>query len=334
MKRATNLIPEIADWDNLRYAFWRAAKGKVAKPEVQVYRACLDRELSGLRKQILLGEVQVGDYRYFRIRDPKPREICACVFREQVLHHALMHICHTYFERKQIYDSYASRPKKGTHAAVKRAKYFSHRYSWYLKLDVRKFFASISHPLLNQQLAFLFKEPRLLAIYDQIIGSYTPKPNTGLPIGNLTSQYFANHYLSGLDHMIKEELKVKGYVRYMDDMVLWADRKSTLKEKLSQIEAYLSEKLALHLKPPILGRSRHGVPFLGYLIFPTYVRLSQRSKKRFQQRLNYIMTQYHRGLWHEARCQRHLQPMLSFIDHAHTLNLKKMSMLRVERNHS
>ena len=174
-----------------------------------------------LRQQLLSGEVEVGDYSYFKIYDPKEREICASAFREQVLHHALMNICHQYFERYQIYDSYASRPDKGVHAALHRAKTYSQRQFWFLKLDVKQFFASIHHTVLKKQLQHLFKDYELLTIFAHIIDSYAASPNRGVPIGNLSSQYFANHYLAGLDHFIKEELRCKRYVRYMDDMVLW-----------------------------------------------------------------------------------------------------------------
>ena len=166
-KKASNLLAAIADPDNLRLAFWKARKGKSYSEEVEAYRQNLDANLMDLRRQILRGSVEVGDYRYFKIFEPKERQICASAFREQVLHHALMNICHPYFERVLISDSYASRKGKGTHRAVERAQYFSRKNRYFLKLDVRKFFESIHHDVLKTQLSRLFKDTMLLNIFDQ-----------------------------------------------------------------------------------------------------------------------------------------------------------------------
>ena len=203
MKRVNFLIENVADIDNLRLAFWKARKGKSYSKQVETYRTNLDANLLLLRSQILWGYIEVGNYYYFKIFDPKERQICASAFSEQVLHHALMNVCHPYFERVHIADSYASRKGKGTYAAVERAKDYTHRYPFFLKLDVRKFFESLSHVVMKQQLDNLFKDQQVLSIFSKIIDSYEAHPERGVPIGNLTSQYFANHYLTGLDHFIK-----------------------------------------------------------------------------------------------------------------------------------
>ena len=124
MKRENNLISLIADPDNLRLAFWKARKAKDVKMEVAEFRKSLDKNLLTLRNELLLGNVQVGQYHYFTIYDPKEREICAASFRERVLHHALMNVCHANFEKYQIFVSYASRKGKGTYAAINRASVF------------------------------------------------------------------------------------------------------------------------------------------------------------------------------------------------------------------
>lgn len=187
MKRANNLLSQIEDIGNLRLAFWKAGKGKRHSGAVLVYQANLEINLRELQRQIRSGHVEVGDYRYFLVYEPKEREICASAFREQVLHHALMNVCHAHFDKKLIDDSYASRKGKGTYAALNRAKGYCKKHAWYLKMDVRKFFASIHHHALKAQLARLFKEERLLRIFYQIIDSYEASPGRGLPIGNLTS---------------------------------------------------------------------------------------------------------------------------------------------------
>jgi RNA-directed DNA polymerase len=322
MKRVGNLITRIADPDNLRLAFSSARKGKVYSDKVLRYEANLDGNLLLLREQILSGQVDVGKYHYFKIFEPKERKICAAAFDEQVLHHALMNICHDSFERVQIFDSYASRIGKGTYAALERAKVFTRRYAFYLKLDVQKFFESIHHQVVKQQIMRLFKDARLLGILAEIVDSYHTTPERGLPIGNLTSQYFANHYLAGLDHFIKEKLGIVPYVRYMDDMVLWSDDKAQLRSALDQIVEFVENELCCQLKPIQLNTCGSGLPFLGYHIFPHHVRLLQASKRRFvrkaAQAADYLVT----GKWSETEYHRHIQPLLAFTQHANARNFR------------
>ncbi|MFQ5447468.1 MAG: RNA-directed DNA polymerase [Saprospiraceae bacterium] len=323
MKRSSNLIAHIAEPENLRLAYWKARKGKTWSQEVAAYRTGLEPNLCALREQILTGRVQVGSYRYFKVYDPKERQICASAFSEQVLHHALMNICHDYYERAQVFDSYASRPGKGVHAALKRAASFNRPARWFLKLDVRKFFESIHHDTLKAQLERMFKDYRLLDIFGKIIDSYEAHSGRGVSIGNLSSQYFANHYLSSLDHFIKERLQCKAYVRYMDDMVLWHPEKEWLKNAHNAIEDFVETRLQLHLKPELLNRTKRGLPFCGYLVFPHHIRLSQRSKKRYIKKLKYMVTQHQSGEWDETACQRHALPLVAFTRHADTLAFRK-----------
>jgi RNA-directed DNA polymerase len=329
MHRANNLLIKVADADNLRYAAWKAAKGKRHSIEVLKWSQNMDENVADLRTQILSGQVKVGNYRYFKVFEPKERQICASAFGEQVLHHALMNVCHEHFERVQIYDSYASRIGKGTYAAIERAKGFTNSYEWYLKLDVKKFFESISHEVLINQLMRMFKDAALVGIFEQIIHSYAASPGRGLPIGNLTSQYFANHYLVGLDRFIKEKLKVRAYTRYMDDLVLWHLEKRVLIEAQAAINDYLEQELRCTLKPMSLNRTGCGVPFLGYHISPHRVALLQKSKQRFIYKLKIIQDGYLSGDWTEAKCQRRVIPLLAFAHHADTLQLRKNVLVRL-----
>lgn len=199
MKRAGFLTEQIADTDNLLLAFYKASTGKKMKAEVRRFSSNLSSEIGLLRQEILEGNVRVGDYSYFHIRDPKPRLICAAAFRERVLHHALMNICHPYFERQFIETTYATRPGKGIYQALERTRKAAKRYDFVAKFDFRKYFDSIDHGLLKRRLRRIFKDTRLLAIFDAVIGSYCREEGKGLPIGNLTSQYFANFLgLSGI----------------------------------------------------------------------------------------------------------------------------------------
>lgn len=328
MKRAELLTASIADPDNIRLAAWKAAKGKRYTPEVLNWFKAMDLHLPRLREQILNAEVQVGRYRYFTVYEPKERKICASAFDEQVLHHALMNVCHDYFERYQIQDSYASRKEKGTYAALARARGFNGAGRWFLKLDVRKFFESAHHDVIKTQLTRLFKDHRLLDIFFQIIDSYEAHPSRGLPIGNLTSQYLANHYLAGLDHFIKEKLRMKAYVRYMDDMVLWHTDKNELKTAKRVISDFLHDRLSCELKPSSLQRTENGLPFLGYHIFPYHLRLLQKSKVRFLKKMNAVDENYHSGQWSEAKCQRSALALLAFAANADTKKLRKNLLLR------
>jgi RNA-directed DNA polymerase len=324
MKRGNQLIEKIADMDNLRHAGWQAAKGKRSSNGVLRYQQTMEQNLLTLQQQILNGKVQVGQYHYFTIYEPKQRLICASPFAQQVLHHALMQVCHPYFERSQVFHSYASRIGKGTHAAVRQAQACSRKYSWFLKLDVQQFFASVHHDTLKGQLRRLFKEETLLLIFDTIINSYTAAPGRGMPIGNLTSQYFANHFLAGLDHFILEQLRPGAYVRYMDDMVLWHNDKDWLKQAAKQVGSYVQDMLCCMLKPVLLNHTAKGLPFLGYKIFGSSLRLTQRSRQRFTKKMNQLHQDYNTGRLNEATCQRKVLPLLAFIAPANTMALQKM----------
>lgn len=317
-------MPRIADPDNLRLAFWKAAKGKEGKREVEAFRSQLDFRLGRLREEFLTGDVALGDYHYFTIYDPKERTICAAPFPERVLHHALMNICHDSFEKFQVFDSYATRKGKGTYAALHRAEQFHRKYSWYLKLDVRKYFASINHSILIQMLERRFKDQALLRIFSRILDSYPADHcENGLPIGNLTSQYFANHYLAPGDRFVKHEIRVPAYLRYMDDMVMWSNDKAELLVARDRFRAYLAEHLKLSLKIEELNKTAHGMNFVGYRLFPGYTRLSRRSKKRLEKRLCEGARKLALGDWDEAEYQRRISSVLSFVvDHAQSKALR------------
>jgi len=213
---------------------------------------------------------------------------------------------------------------------AERDKTYTNKYPWYLKLDVRKFFESVSHEVLVLQLARMFKDAAVVGIFEQIICSYEASPGRGLPIGNLTSQYFANHHLVGLDRLVKEGLRVPAYVRYMDDMVLWHPEKEALRTAKSAVADYLETELRLSLKPEALNRSSSGLPFLGYHIFPHHVRLLQKSKQRFVRKLRRIDEAYHSGEWSEARCGRRALPLLAFIGHADAKKLRESILLGLQ----
>jgi hypothetical protein len=316
-------MEKIADPDNLRFAFWKAKRGKSAKEEVMVYQKNLDKNLLFLRNELVAGEVTVGNYHYFKVYDPKERQICAAAFSERVLHHALMNICHDNFEKYQIYDSYASRLGKGTFAALERAALFQKQYPWFLKLDVRKYFDSIDHSILKNLLCKRFKDPFLMQTFTKIIDSYHTGPAKGVPIGNLTSQYFANHYLAVSDHFIKENLEISAYIRYMDDMVLWGHDKAELNRKGKQVDEFLGVTLGLALKPVCLNHSSKGLPFLGYLVYPNAIKLNRNSRVRFIKKLKQYEQNLTTEVWNQDEYQRHILPLLSFVKHADSIGFRR-----------
>jgi RNA-directed DNA polymerase len=323
MKRANNLLSLIIDQDNLRLAFWKAKKGKSNSKEVDAYQFYMEENLQQLSLELKTGLIDVGQYYHFKIFDPKERNICAAAFKEQVLHHALMNVCHSLFEKKQIFDSYASRKNKGTHAAVNRAALFTKKYTFFLKLDVRKFFDSIHHKVLKNQLDDMIKDPHVLCVFYKIIDSYEASEDRGVPIGNLSSQYFANHYLSTLDHYIKEQLGAKAYVRYMDDMVIWDNDKQFLKSIFLEIKKYVESTLMCCLKPPLFNFSSQGVPFLGYVIKPFDIRLSLRSRRRFVKKIHQLNWFYENKILDEQVCQRRVLPLVAFTKQANSVEFRK-----------
>lgn len=330
MKRVGNLYPLIAEPENLRTAFLKSVRGKKGKPDVIAYRAKLDENLQSLRNQLLARQIEVGHYHFFKVFDPKERMICAAAFPERVLHHAVMNICEPVLERYAIHDSYACRKEKGMHMAVHRAQHFARRNTWYLKLDIHKYFDSIDHAASSNLLSRRFKDADLLDLFDRILSSYETVPGKGLPIGNLISQHLANFYLGHLDHFIKETLRVPGYVRYMDDFVLWADNKDLLKGHLFAITDFLASHLHLRLKDNIqINRSVRGLPFLGYQVFPHRLALGPRARHRFARRLAGFEQEVETGHWSETDLARHMEALLSYVRFADTLALRREIVGRV-----
>jgi RNA-directed DNA polymerase len=323
MKRAANLTGKIADTANLYHAFYKAAKSKRTKNEVLDFEKNLDSNLSNLQQQIISGNITTGNYHYFKIFDPKERVICAASFPERVLHHSIMNICRPYFERQLIYHTYATRIGKGTYAALDKAKEYVKKYRLYAKLDVRKYFDNISHQVLNKLLLQIFKDKVLLQIFEHIISSYSVSNACGIPIGNLTSQYFANYYLSSADHYAKEILKIPGYIRYMDDILLFDNNKCELKNKLKSFNEFVSTKLLLEFKPVVLNYTRKGVSFLGYRLFPDIIRLNNTSKRRFCKKINKYQVLLAKGIWSQSDFARHALPLVSFTEYAQTKQLRR-----------
>ncbi len=329
MVRGRSLYLRITEPDNLRLAFRKAARGKADRREVVAYRRDLAANLVRLRNSLLSGEVTVGPCRFFTILDPKERTICAAPFGDRVLHHAVMNVCEPELERYAIFDTYACRPGKGLHKALARAQEFTRRYPWYLKLDIRKYFDSIHHETLLQLLSHRFQDRRVMKLFEQIFGAYETSPGCGIPIGNLISQHAANFYLGAMDHWIKEERRAPGYLRYMDDFILFGCDREHLKEELRSVEAFLAERLHLDLKNSRqLNRSEVGVPFLGFRVLPGRVLLLPRSRARFANKLEKYEQAHHEGTMSETELARRVSSLVSFTSIADAAGFRRGVIMR------
>lgn len=298
MKRATSLFNQIVSYENVRLAWLKARKGKRSKPVVRNFYKNVNLNLEKVQKNLKSNPPVLSSYTQFTIFDPKERVISVVPFVDRVMHHAIMNVLEPVFERQFIFHAYACRKGKGSHKAVNYAFKKARTHKYFLKLDVRKYFDNIDHLVLKKLLSKIIKDVECLNLLFALIDSYgmvvstgsTTASGKGLPIGNLTSQFFANYYLSLLDHYVLEQLKPCGYVRYMDDFLLFDDSKEKLKIFLTQIENFCKNELILELKPPVLGNCKNGASFLGYLIKSDSVKLTQKSRRRKLaklKRLNY-----------------------------------------------
>jgi hypothetical protein len=306
MKRTNSLFDNIVDYHNIRMAFLKAIRGKRSSPAVVRFCAQVNSNLSAIRRRLESFPPQWGAYRHFTVTDPKLRTISAVPFEDRIIHHTLMNVLEPFFEKPLVDHCYACRKEKGTQKAVLYAFSRCKTNTAFLKLDVRKYFDSIDHIVLKRQLTRILKDERVLLILFSIIDSYQTETGKGLPIGNLTSQYFANLYLSSLDHYILEHLKPAAYVRYMDDMVLW-DEPSRLRISLMNIQTFLNEQLGLSLKQSLMGKTAQGLPFLGYLIKSKGMYLSAASKRRMENKAVTTMRLFNNGLLSEEQTAMKLQ---------------------------
>jgi len=334
-KRYDHLWPQVASLGNLLMAYYLAARGKRGKPSVATFEYDLEENLLQLRDDLRSGAYQPGAYDSFYIHEPKRRLISAAPFRDRVVHHALVNVIGPLYERKFIYDTYANREGKGTHRALDRCTDYLRRFQYVLALDVRQFFPSIDHATLQGILARTLADAHVLDLTSKIIASgagvqrdeydmvyfrgddlfATNRPR-GLPIGNLTSQFWANVYLNGLDHFVKRQLKCKGYVRYVDDLLLFADDKPTLHAWRADVIEYAAGlRLTLHEERAQPRPCATGVPFLGFQVYPDHRRLKRRNIVNARRRLQALSRAYQRGEVDQARARA---GVLGWINHAST----------------
>lgn len=303
MKTHKNLFPRIVAFENLLLAAGLAAKGKREQPNVLHFFNRLEENLWRLQEELASQTYQPGAYSTFHIYEPKPRMISAAPFRDRVVHHALINIIGPLFERGFIFDSYANRIGKGTHRAIRRYQHFLRLHKYVLKCDIKKYFPSIDHDLLKALVRRCIADDKTLWLIDAIIDGSNPQEpvldyfpsddlftpiarRKGLPIGNLTSQFLANLYLSPLDHFVKEKLRCRAYLRYVDDFALFDNRKAQLHAWQAKISVFLEAcRLKLHVQRCFIYPARVGRRFLGQKIFCTHRRLAAENVRGFKCRL-------------------------------------------------
>ncbi len=313
MKRAGKLLERIVERDNLRSALHKALRGKRGRHEAVSFTANLDKNLSAMSDQLRHGTFDFGGFQQFVIHDPKERLISAPCFAERVAHHAIMNVCEPILDRWLIDDTYACRVGRGRVAALRRAQQFAHRNEFFLKLDIRKYFDSIPHAKLLERLAKRIKDKSILGLFAKIIGCFRRQEGRGLPIGSLMSQHFANFYLGWFDRHVKEGMKIRCYVRYMDDMGIWTGDKKQLRNVLAASAAWLAGELGLCVKDfPFINRTRCGMDFLGCRVFRGRMILNRRSRVRFRSKLHNLERRFEEGNLSQMELRERATALVAF----------------------
>lgn len=340
------MYDQVTSWENLWLAYQRAAKGKRGHPNVATFEHRLEDQLLDVQQQLRAHTYRPGQYASFYIHEPKRRLISAAPFRDRVVHHALCNVIEPIFERSFIADSYANRLDKGTHRAIARAQQLARRYAYVLQCDVRQFFPSIDHALLRTILAKKIVDGDVLWLVDRILASgrglltneyelvyfpgddlFTVNRPRGLPIGNLTSQFWGNVYLNPFDHWVTRTLRCPGYVRYVDDMLLFANDKAILWQWQAAIHEHLAA-LRLTIHP---GAHPHpvteGIPFLGFVIYPQRRRVKRRKGVHFQRRYRRLLHAFQMGTIPLTQVTIRVRAWINHVRYGNTVGLRKAILM-------
>lgn len=329
MRREKRLLARVIDIEKLYCAFRGASAGKRRRLDVCEFELHLETRLHAIRREVAAGAYTWGPYRRFQICDPKRREIRAPPFRDRVLHHAIVNVCDPMFERGFIADTYACIRGRGQHRAVERFCSFVRARQgegYLLKCDIAGYFRSVDHRVLLSLLARRIGDEALLKLLGSLIHHGAESPGVGMPIGSLTSQMFANLYLDPLDHFVKEGLRVRHYIRYMDDFVLVVDDRAEARRRLAEIEGFLAERLRLRLNPRRRTIAPLSAPcdFLGYVHHHDgRVRVRRRNVQGLRRRLLSLEQDLESGAvgWHQARSS--LASWIGLAGHADAFRLSR-----------
>lgn len=353
------MYDEIISFPSLLSAYYRARKCKQYNDTILRFGYYLESNLLNLERELKSGYYRPSPYVCFTVHDPKKRQVSAPAFRDRVLQHALVGAIESLFEKSFIYDSYACRQKKGTHFGLSRFKKFLQAARsihgpntplYCLRMDVSKFFASISWDVL---LPLIFKQvhcQRTQNLIVKILTTYqffdekgqvfdpaplvvSPARRRGIPIGNLTSQLFANIYLNELDHFVKDKLRVRWYGRYMDDFLVIHHDKAELIKIEGEIRTFLRDNLKLVLsdRKVIISNVRDGIPFIGYRIFYDHILVRGPTLLHMQRKLTRKRQELRKGYVYQDQLTASITSLFGHFKHANSWNLKQRMFTTKER---
>ncbi len=342
MKTYKRLLEKTYSIENLISAFKKARKGKSKRDYVISFESNLSKNLKLLREELKSKTYKPHKLKKFIVRDPKTRTIHASIFRDRIVHHAIINMIQPIFEKRFIYDSFASRKFKGTHEAIKRFEYFLRKVSsngqrvkkpfnnnsikgFVLKADVKHYFATMNHKILIEILSKNIKDNEFINLVKTVLDNFDTKiKGEGVPLGNYTSQFLANVYLNRLDYFVKHKLKVKYYIRYVDDFVILNKDKKVLEDFKIKIEKYLKNlRLELHPEKTEIYPLRNGITFLGYRIFYHYKLLRKRNVNSFLNKFRENIRLYREGVIDKERLESFLQGWFGYSKFANTYNFRK-----------
>ncbi len=349
MKTYNNLYPKIISKRNLHLTYKKARKGKAKKDYVKRFEEDLERNLSALRSELLIHSYNPHPMKTFILRDPKTRNISKSDFRDRIVHHALCKIIEPIFDKTFIYDSYANRKGKGTLKALKRLDYFKKKVSrngkvngWFnnnqvkgyvLKADIKHYFETINHEILLASIKKRIKCKRTLWLIKKVLANYhSNAEGKGMPLGNLTSQFFANIYLNELDYFIKHNLKAKYYIRYVDDFVILNTSKKKLKEWKDGIDKFLKINLKLELHPDksqIISLNKP-INFLGFRIFYHYKLLKKSNRDKIKRKLKKFKKEFSKNKTNYDEIYDSFQGSFAYMEQANTFRFKKELQNKLE----
>jgi retron-type reverse transcriptase len=337
MKICKNIFIKVIEPETLFSAWEEFRRGKSKKPDVLSFEEDLEANIFKLARDLSSKRYSHEGYTGFYICDPKLRHIHKASVRDRVLHHAITTVLNPIFEPTLIPNSFSCRVGKGTHKGLdalrtmlRKVSKNNTRQCYVLKCDVRKFFDSIDHDILLSILRRRIEDSDMMLLLENIIESYSGTQSDlfnrkGVPIGNLTSQLFANVYMNEFDQFMKHILKVEHYARYTDDFVIVSSEKEYLAGLIAPIDTFLREtlKISLHPNKVTIGPYHRGVDFLGYVIFPRYTLIRKRTKKRIKRKFEGKVRDFREGLIEKEKIESTLQSYLGILSHANTHRFKE-----------
>lgn len=318
---------QVASFEALVAAARRASRGHRRDPSVAHFLSDVEREVLQILRELRAGTYRPAPWRTFRIRDPKPRTISAAAFRDRVVHHALCSALEPVLEHDAHPASFACRRGGGVLKALRHAHALVRKAPWALKFDVRHFFETLDHRVLRRLLWRRIADPRVRALLDVFIDAGAPgsSPGKGLPIGNLTSQHFANFYLGPLDRHLARGLRVAGQARYMDDVLVFGSSKAEVWAAHEAVACFVHERLQLDLKHEVTRvlPVHEGVPFLGFRLWPSVVRFDAARRRRWYRKMNALQRGLDAGLLDGEDAERIASSLVGWSMHGDTLALRR-----------